>query len=192
MAAPCLFNRLIFVAAAVIHSRSSAQNVTSNVTLEDCRFFPDGADSCISKYETLEAFLRADDEQIAALARNFYRTGEDPTEYIKITYLFQIPSGDPSDSNNTCVAIDRSYIWSTSPVFLLGPKALLFLSLFTISVNEESVTVRLPCLQETAQREFLTRLTYLVCHSFEDWWKYCFVPQKGYPKLFQRFVSYCL
>ena len=67
----------------------------------------------------------------------------DPTEYIKITYMFQIPS---SDEDETCVPIERNYIWSTSPVFLLGPKALFWLSLFSISVNEESVAIRLATL----------------------------------------------
>ena len=46
-------------------------------------------------------------------------------------------------------------------MFLLGPRALFWLSLFSICV-EESVTIRLPCLQETAQRDLLARLTYLV------------------------------
>ncbi|XP_065892015.1 uncharacterized protein [Dysidea avara] len=154
------FDQVLFVLLLTVDVlQSNAQNTTeSNVTLEDCRYFPDEAESCISDYETLEELLRADDEQIATLARNFYRTGQDPTEYIKITYMFQITS---SDEDETCVPIERNYIWSTSPVFLLGPKALFWLSLFSISVNEESVTIRLPCIQETAQRDLLTRLTYL-------------------------------
>ena len=151
-----------FIFAATIVVVLSRSNSTSPALTVDCRYYPINGDSCISNYEDLETFIRADDEQIAALARNFYRTGEDPTQYIKITYLFQIPSGDASGDNDSCVAIHRSYIWSTSPVFLLGPRALFWLSLFSISVNEESVTIRLPCLQATAQRDLLTRLTYLV------------------------------
>jgi len=158
---------MVLVIVVLQFSQSNAQrNATSalnvTLTLEDCSYFPEEAESCISDYETLETFLRADDEQIATLARNFYRTGEDPTEYIEITYLFQIPSSGPDGSDDTCVFIERKYIWSTSPVFLLGPKALFWLSLFTIGVNEESVVLRLPCIQKTAQRDLLTRLTYLV------------------------------
>jgi len=124
----------IFLLSAQLAAQSIAQNATANVTLEDCRYFPEEADHesraefCTSNYETLEAFVRADDKQIATLARNFYRTGEDPTEYIKITYLFQIPSSDPDDNDDACVPIERDYIWSISPVFLLGPRALFWLS----------------------------------------------------------------
>ncbi|XP_065885191.1 uncharacterized protein [Dysidea avara] len=149
---------LFVVFVAVVASRSNAQNTTSNATL-NCRYFEE-ARSCISNYEDLEASLRGDDEQIATLARSFYRTGKDPTKYIIITYEFQIPSSD--SSNSSCVSIERSYIWSTSPVFLLGPRALSWLSLFSISVHEGSVTLRLPCIQETSQRDLLARLTYLI------------------------------
>ena len=74
------FDRLLFdfvLLLTVVVLQSNAQNTTSNVTLEDCRYFPNEAGSCISGYETLEELFRADDEQIATLARNFYRTGQD-------------------------------------------------------------------------------------------------------------------
>ena len=68
------FDQVLFVLLLTVDVlQSNAQNTTeSNVILENCRYFPDEAESCISDYETLEELLRADDEQIATLARNFW------------------------------------------------------------------------------------------------------------------------
>ena len=46
---------------------------------------------------------------------------------------------------------------------MLGPKPLLWLTLFAVHVRESSITIQLPlCLCSEAYDELLSRLTYLV------------------------------
>ena len=149
-----------------------------NATLEDCIYYTNCSNSldcnepssCISDYDTLETYVLNNKSIINDLAQAFYRTGHSPAKFVRIIYKFQIPSyfndtneNDSSIENDTCSSIQRIYYWSTSPVYLLGPRPLLFLSLLAVIVREENVTMQLPCLEAYDQKELLSRLTYLVC-----------------------------
>ena len=150
-----------------------------NATSEDCIYYPNCSstmdcyqpDSCISNYDLLESYVQAKKSLIGDLAQAFYRTGRSPARFVRITYKFQIPLSFNNESNETdsliedngCSSVDKLYYWSTSPIYLLGPKPLMFLSLFAIVVPEENVTIQLPCLQANNQGALLSRLTYLVC-----------------------------
>ena len=150
-----------------------------NAISEDCIYYPNCSstmdcnqpESCISNYDLLESYIQTNKSLIGDLAQAFYRTGHSPARFVRITYKFQIPLRLNNESNETdsfiedngCSSVDRLYYWSTSPIYLLGPKPLTFLSLFAIFVQEENVTIQLPCLQANNQRALLSRLTYLVC-----------------------------
>jgi len=58
----------------------------------------------------------------------------------------------------------------------LGPKPLLFLTLFAINIPEIGVEVPLPCLRQGQVDTLLSRLTYLVSICMHDkaswWWVY--------------------
>ena len=102
------------------------------------------------------------------LSETFFRTGKHPTRYVKITYNFLI--SDPVNSSNeteenfdyNCTSFQNVYIWSESPLYLLGPKPLFWFSLFAINVPEASVTIELPCLCRSAYNRLLSWLTYMV------------------------------
>ena len=149
-----------------------------NATLEDCIYYPDCSNtldcnepsSCISDYDTLETYVQNNKSIINDLAQVFYRTGYSPAKFVRITYKFQIPSyfndsngSNSSIENDTCSSIQKMYYWSTSPVYLLGPQPLFYLSLFAVIVREENVIIQLPCLEASDQKALLSRLTYLVC-----------------------------
>ena len=157
-----------------------------NATLEDCIYYTDCSNtldcnepsSCISDYDSLETYVRNNKSIINDLAQAFYRTGHSPARFVRITYNFQIPSyfnnSRENDSytdsieNDTCSSDQKIYYWSTSPVYLLGPKPLMYLSLFAVIVQEENVIIQLPCFETpNDQKALLSRLTYLVCYSYE-------------------------
>ena len=123
---------------------------------------------CFSRYDLLEEYIRNNESILTNLAETFYRTGRSPAKFVKITYKFQIPGLNDSHNNKTynssikCSSIERTYYWSTSPIYLLGPKPLMYLSMFGIIVQEENVIVQLPCLKSNDQKVLLSRLTYLV------------------------------
>ena len=136
-----------------------------NATSEDCIFYPDCSNtmncsqpaSCISDYDLLESYVQSNKSLISNLAQAFYRTGRSPARFVRITYNFQVPS-NLNDSNgndsfadsikvDTCSSIQRIYYWSTSPIYLLGPKPLRYLTLFATILQEEDVIVELPCLR---------------------------------------------
>ena len=126
--------------------------------------------SCISDYEALELYILSNQTIVNELAQVFYSTGRSPARFVKITYKFQIPLTYSNDSdrnntfaeNDTCSSTQRLYYWSTSPIYLLGPQPLMYLSLFAITIQEENLVVQLPCLQENEEKTLLSRLTYLV------------------------------
>lgn len=152
-----------------------------NATIEDCIYYPNCSNtldcnepsSCISDYDSLETYVQNNKSIINDLAQAFYRTGHSPAKFVRITYKLQIPlnfnDSNENDSyadsieNDTCSPIQKIYYWSTSPVYLLGPQPLLYLSLFAVNVQEENVVIQLPCLEANDQKALLSRLTYLVC-----------------------------
>ena len=57
---------------------------------------------------------------------------------------------------------EKLFIWSSSGLYLLGPKSLFWMTLFAVHVAEEEVTIHLPCLCELNYDNLLSRLTYFV------------------------------
>ena len=153
-------------------------------TVEDCDFYFNCSDdmdcseaaSCISDYESLESYVQNNKAIINNLTKAFYRTGHSPARFVRITYKLQIPyasqfnDSDENDTeNDTCSSIERLYYWSTSPIYLLGPRPLAYLTLSAIIVQEENVIIQLPCLQATDQKALLSRLTYLVWFNHHNY-----------------------
>ena len=151
-----------------------------NAASEDCIVYPNCSDtmncgqpaSCISEYDLLESYVESNKFLISNLAQAFYKTGHSPARFVRITYKFQIPVNLNNSNENdsftslleaeTCSSVQKIYYWSTSPMYLLGPKPLMYLTLGVINLQEENVFVELPCLQANNQQELLSRLTYLV------------------------------
>lgn len=119
--------------------------------------------SCISQYSQLESFILNSKDILRTFTETFFRTGEGSSQFVKFTYSFQI-----SDYNSTegdfinCTSHKTTYIWSTSVLYLLGPRPLFWLTLFAVNVPEAKETVELPCLCSDAYNDLLDRLTYLV------------------------------
>ena len=67
-----------------------------NAILEDCIYFPNCSNtldckeplSCISDYDSLELYVQNNKSLINDLSQAFYRTGNSPTRFVKITYKF--------------------------------------------------------------------------------------------------------
>jgi len=114
---------------------------------------------CVSQYDILESYILGNNDILSTLAKAFYKSDDDPAQFVKITYQFHVP--DANDSG-TCDNRTTKYFWSTSPTFLLGPAPMFWLSLFAIYPPESEVNIQLPCLQQDSQRELLSRLTYFV------------------------------
>lgn len=124
-----------------------------------------GTTNCISDYSSLESYVKNDKAIVDKLTKTFYRTGHSPARFVRITYKFQIPAHNNDSENkneSSCISTERLYYWSESPVYLLGPRPLYYLSLFAINVEEDDVFIELPCLQANDQEALLSRLTYLV------------------------------
>ena len=69
---------------------------------------------------------------------------------------------DDDDCKFVCINDQKKFIWSSSALYLLGPKPLFWLTLFAVHVRESSITVNLPCLCSDVYDDLLSRLTYLV------------------------------
>ena len=130
---------------------------------------------CISQYRDLEKHILNSRDTVDKLKETFFITGKYASKFVYITYNapIAISSANQSQSNNTtdiddvdadiyCTDHQAVYIWSESPLYLLGPKPLFWLSLFAINVPETSVTIELPCLCGGVYYKLLSRLTYLV------------------------------
>jgi len=142
---------------------------------------------CIGRYRQLQTYILDNQDLLDQLTETFYGTGEDTAQFVRITYDFQIyktnsttngsngsnitSSSSPTNSSYdvmmegdsfNCTNQQELYIWSSSPYFLLGPKALYWFTLFAVNVRESSVTIQLPCLCEEMHDRLLSRLTYLV------------------------------
>ena len=107
----------------------------------------------------------------------YFKTGKTHAEFVIITYKFKVLlpptnstnntisyAGNDSDHEFTCVDSQKKFIWSSSALYLLGPKPLFWFTLFAVNVHESSITIDLPCLCSDAYDNLLSRLTYLVSH----------------------------
>ena len=53
---------------------------------------------------------------------------------------------DDGEGELICIDDQKKFIWSSSALYLLGPKTLFWLTLFAVHVRESSITINLPCL----------------------------------------------
>ena len=120
----------------------------------------------------------SNEDLIDDLTEVFFKTGEAPTEFVRITYEFQIlitidnrtnitniSTINYDDEFTTYVDIQKKFIWSDSALYLLGPEPMLWLTLLAVNTRKSSITVHLPCLCNDAYDDLLPRLTYLVSLS---------------------------
>ena len=69
---------------------------------------------------------------------------------------------DDGEGESICIDDQKTFIWSNSALYLLGPKTLFWVTLFAVHVHESSITINLPCLCSDVYEDLLSRLTYLV------------------------------
>ena len=158
---------ILFVTASFAFAQLEEGNtcrIPGNCTeLEDECF---DYNNCIDNYEALESYITQNGVALVNLTKGFFTTGKDQTEFVKITYHYQLPNGT-DEQNGSCFAQRSVYFWSTSPSFLLGPQPMLWLSLFAINPVQSSITLQLPCMQGNFE-DYLSRLTYLVRSGHKD------------------------
>ena len=86
------------------------------------------------------------------------------------SYNFKVPNSNAT-SNSTefeddvvmnCTNYQSIYIWSDNFVCLLGPRPLLWFTIYAVIVPENSLTIELPCLSHDTYNTLLSRLTYMV------------------------------
>ena len=161
---------LLYLLALITFQRvGNAEEITEN----DCNEADNCTrlTSCIRYYDDLQSYVLNNKEIMRNLKETFFRTGEDPSEFVKITYRFQLEM--PNSTNNTnsndednitsnCFNQESTYIWSESALYLLGPKSLFWYTLFVVNIPEVSITIDLPCLCNGANGSLLSRFTYLV------------------------------
>ena len=130
---------------------------------------------CIETYHELDLYVRENSNLREKLTSAFFVTGEIPSEYVTITYNFQISNSVPNNTSNStkdnvvnCSSHQSKYIWSDNFLYTLGSELLFWFTLSVVEVREASVTIDLPCLCHDVHGSLLSRLTYLVymCYSY--------------------------
>ena len=124
--------------------------------------------SCIAQYSQLDSYVLNNKTILRTFTETFFKTGEGASQFVKFTYNFQIYnssnlSNSSEDDLINCTNNQTTYVWSTSVLYLLGPRPLFWLTLFAVNVPEASATIGLPCFCTDAYADLLARLTYLVC-----------------------------
>ena len=121
--------------------------------------------SCISQYSQLDLYIVNDKNLLRKLTETFFQTGSGASQFVKLTYSIRVADtwNDTEDDVVNCTNLQTTYIWSTSVLYLLGPRPLFWLTLFAVNVPEASVTIELPCFCTNDYNDLLDRLTYLVC-----------------------------
>jgi len=137
-------------------------------------------DTCIGQYSELEMYILKNENILDQLTETFYKTGTDASQFVKITYEFQVhkPNSTANDTDYeamydenyevmddeifNCTSQRELYIWSASALYLLGPKPLFWLTFFAVNAPETNVTIKLPCLCDNTHNILLSRVTYLV------------------------------
>ena len=121
---------------------------------------------CIGQYIDLEMYVMKNDTLVEMLAQAFFPTGKAASNFVKISYNFQTSDDKDlteEDSITNCSSQQSTYIWSEAALYLLGPKAMYWLTLFAANIHEVDVTIELPCLCSDVYSSLLSQLTYLVC-----------------------------
>ena len=123
---------------------------------------------CIKTYHDLDLYVRSNTEVIESLTNVFFVTGKNPSKFVRLTYNFQVSYGtdnqstDGEDNVLSCYNHQSKYIWSDHFLYLLGPKALFWSTLFAVVVEENETPIKLPCLCHDVYPNLLSRLTYMV------------------------------
>ena len=111
---------------------------------------------CIGTYHELDLYVRGNSTLKEKLNRGFFMTGKIPSEFVRITYNYEVSY----DAN--CSSRQSKFFWSDNFLYLIGPRPLLYFTLFAVEVPEGSITIDLPCLCRDAYTNLLSRLTYMV------------------------------
>ena len=172
---------VLFCACVIILNLTNAQDYADN-DYDDNGANSYGNSSCVRKYKDLESYVLNNEDLMDDLTQLYFETGETLTEFVRITYRFKIllPFDNRTNSTNdtehygnddvddefVCIDTQRFFIWSTSALYLLGPNALFWQTLFAVHVRESSITIDLPCLCNDAYEDLLPRLTYLVSRTY--------------------------
>ena len=125
-------------------------------------------EGCIRTYHELDLYIKGNKELMENLTSVFFVTGKTPSQFVKLTYNFQVlnednnSTGDNESNVMNCSNHQTTYIWSEKFIYLLGPKPLITFTLFAVIVSENEVTIYLPCLCYDVYNNLLSRLTYLV------------------------------
>jgi len=126
----------------------------------------DGNCTCIRDFAELQSYIVENKTVLNRIVETFLKTGKVLSNFVKIQYDFEISENiinETTDEKDVICAKHRDvYFWSSSPLYLLGPKPLFFSTLFAVDVAEENVTISLPCLCKDVHGSFLSRLTYMV------------------------------
>ena len=162
---------LLFIFTIMLSCTCNAQDyVESNNEINSY----DNASKCIGKYRDLQKYVLHNEDLMDDLTEVFFETGKTLAEFVKITYKFKISLPITNGTNETtvyysdddgeftCTDNQKIFIWSSSALYLLGPKPLFWLTLFALNVRESSITIHLPCLCGDVYDDLLSRLTYLV------------------------------
>ena len=141
----------------------NAQDFTNSYEIDET----DEETNCIREYIDLEKYIMKNENLIEKLAETFFTTGRAPSSFVKITYNFQISythydNKPAEDSISNCSNQQSTYVWSTTALYLIGPNALYWCTLFAVNIREVDVTIELPCLCSDVYNSLLSRLTYLV------------------------------
>lgn len=123
-------------------------------------------DNCIDNYRELDLYVRGNGNLREKLTSAFFVTGEIPSDFVKITYNFQISNsmlnGTSNSTKDNCSNHQSTYIWSDNFLYILGRGVLFWFTLSVVEVREGSVTIDLPCLCHDDYSSLLSRLTYMV------------------------------
>ncbi|XP_065882918.1 uncharacterized protein [Dysidea avara] len=114
--------------------------------------------TCLREYAELESYILNNTVVLSEIVKAFFKTGEAPSDFVKIKYEFELYD----NSTNNCTKHRDLYFWSSSPLYLLGPRSLFFTTIFAVDVAEERLHLPLPCLCKQGHGALLSRLTYLV------------------------------
>ena len=124
---------------------------------------------CIASYDELELYVKSNRQLLESFKHTFFATAKTPAEFVRILYNFKLPVSSDSTQNadvKNCSDHQISmHIWSEKFLYLLGPRALKFLTFFAISVREDDITIDLPCICHDQYDLLLSRLTDMVCLS---------------------------
>jgi len=143
------------------------QTLISGEMLNDCHYNNNCSD-CISTYRDLESYFLNQRDQVDILTETFFSTGQGVAKFVRITYNSYISESNNFTNNFTeddiinCTMRQSLYIWSDSPLYLLGPEPLFWFTLFAVNIPEAKVAIDLPCLCKEDHDRLLSRFTYLV------------------------------